>query len=86
MRYDAHRPLGHPEAAGWVLGALDEAEAGAFGAHLWSCARCQAEVSELEAVAKALDRPVPAAEPPPGLEARALAAVRQASQARQPAR
>ena len=76
MRYDTHRPLGHPEVAGWVLGALDEAEADAFGAHLWSCAPCQAEVSDLETVAKALDRPVPAAEPPPGLEARVLAAVR----------
>jgi len=76
MRYDAHRPLGHPEVAGWVLGVLDEAEADAFGAHLWSCAQCQAEVSDLEAVAKALDRPVAAAEPPPGLEARVLAAAR----------
>ena len=40
MPYDLHPPLGHPEAAGWVPGALDRAEAEAFGEHLWSCARC----------------------------------------------
>jgi hypothetical protein len=79
MRYDVHPPLGHPEVAGWVLGALDGAEAAAFGEHLWSCAQCQAATAEFEAVAKALDRPVPADEPPPGLEARVLAAVQQAA-------
>jgi hypothetical protein len=39
MPYDLHPPLGHPEAGDWVLGALDRAEAEAFGEHLWSCAR-----------------------------------------------
>lgn len=79
MRYDVHPPLGHPEAAGWVLGALDGAEAEAFGEHLLSCGQCRASASEFEAVARALDRPVPADEPPPGLEARVLAAVQLAA-------
>ena len=75
MRYDAHPPLGHPEVAGWVLGALDRSDSGAFGEHLRSCSRCQATVAEFESVAAALGRPVPADEPPAGLEARVLAAV-----------
>ena len=79
MRYEVHPPLGHPEVAGWVLGALDRAEADAFGRHVWSCAQCQAEAAEFEAVARALDRPVPTAEPPAGLEARVLAAVQHAA-------
>jgi hypothetical protein len=79
MRYEVHPPLGHPEVAGWVLGALDRAEADAFGRHVWSCAQCQVATAEFEAVAKALDRPVPADEPPAGLEARVLAAIQHAA-------
>lgn len=79
MQYDPHPPLGRPEVAGWVLGALDRAEAEAFGEHLRSCARCQAAVAEFETVAKVLDRPVPADAPPSGLEARVLAAVQRAA-------
>jgi hypothetical protein len=37
--------------------------------------RCQAAVAEFEAVATALSRPVPAGEPPAGLQQRVLAAV-----------
>jgi anti-sigma factor ChrR (cupin superfamily) len=79
MRYDVHPPLGHPEIAGWVLGALDRAEAEAFGRHVLSCVQCQAAAAEFEAVAKALDQPVPADDPPAGLEARVMAAVQYAA-------
>lgn len=75
MRYDMHPSLGHPEVAGWALGALDRPESEAFGEHLRSCARCQAAVTEFESVATALRRPVPADEPPVGLKERVLAAV-----------
>jgi hypothetical protein len=56
LRLAQDEGLTHSQIAGWVLGALDEAEAETIGADLWSCAQCQAEVSELEAVAKALGR------------------------------
>jgi hypothetical protein len=88
VRYDVHPPLGHPEVAGWALGALDRPESEAFGEHLRSCGRCQAAVAEFESVAAALSRPVPADEPPAGLEARVVAAVRHAAviPAEEPAR
>ena len=81
MRYDMHPPLGHPEVAGWVLGALDRPDSGAFGEHLRSCSRCQAAVAEFESVATALGRPAPADEPPAELEARVLAAVQRGAPA-----
>jgi hypothetical protein len=76
--YDTHPDLGHPEVAGWVLGALDPPDAEAFGEHLASCSQCQRAVAEFEAVARAFRYPVPDAEPPPELEAKVLASVQHA--------
>ena len=76
--YDTHPDLGHPEVAGWVLGALDPPDAEAFGEHLASCSQCQGAVAEFEAVARAFRYPVPDAEPPPELEAKVLASVQRA--------
>ena len=73
-----HPELGHDDAAGWALGALDPADAEAFEAHLRDCARCQVDVAEFEAMTRALKSPAPAVEPPADLEARTLASVRHA--------
>lgn len=65
----------YAELAGpWVLGLLDAAERREFEAHLESCAACQAEVRDAEAVAEALAEAVPQHAPPPDLRARVLAA------------
>ena len=56
----AQPELGHPEVAGWVLGALDRDEAGRFEEHLRSCGECQAAVAELEPVARMLLEAAPA--------------------------
>jgi putative zinc finger protein len=80
MPPDATHPgPGHPDAAGWALGALDPADADAFEAHLPGCAGCQAAVAESQAVTHALKAPAPAVEPPPDLGAKVLASVRHAS-------
>jgi hypothetical protein len=73
--------LAHPEVAGWMLGKLDPAEADGFRAHLARCPHCQAAVDELAPVGQALRRLPPAAEPPPGLEARTIARVQAAAEA-----
>ena len=73
--YDTHPALGHPEVAGWVLGALDPPHSQAFAKHLRSCKQCQAEVAEFATVASALEYPVPDDEPPSDLGARTIAAV-----------
>ena len=78
MPFDMEHALEHPDAAGWVLGALDPAEAQSFEDHLQSCAECQTVVAEFEAVAVTLGHPAPAAEPPADLEARTVAAVQYA--------
>jgi anti-sigma factor RsiW len=69
----------HPEAAGWVLGVLDPGDAIRFAAHLESCPECRAAVAELAPAAGLLKAAAPADLPPPDLEARTLAAVRQAA-------
>ena len=78
MAPDANPELGHHDAAGWALGALDPADAEAFEAHLRDCAECQAVVAEFEVMARALKAPAPAVEPPPDLGIRTLAAVQHA--------
>ena len=65
----------HPDAAGWVLGALDSDDAAAFETHLQDCAECQATVAEFQEMARVLKLAAPAVEPPPDLESRTLAAV-----------
>jgi hypothetical protein len=78
MPYDAQHALEHPEVAGWALGALDPDDAAAFGEHLHSCGQCQAQVAEFAPVARSLALAAPAAEPPPDLEFKTLAAVQYA--------
>lgn len=78
MPPDANRELGHPDAAGWALGALDPEDAAAFQVHLRDCAECQSAVAEFESMARALKSPAPAVEPPPGLEAKVVASVQHA--------
>jgi len=76
--YDVNHALEHPDVAGWVLGALDPADAAAFETHLGSCHHCQAAVAEFEPVARSLRLAAPAAEPPADLQARTVAAVQYA--------
>ena len=78
MPYDAQHALEHPEVAGLALGALDSDDTAAFGEHLHSCGQCQAQVAEFDRVARSLALAVPAAEPPPDLEFKTLAAVQYA--------
>jgi hypothetical protein len=81
MPADGRSDLAHPEAAGWVLGNLDPAEAEEFSHHLETCNDCQAAVAELAPVGQALRHLPPSLEPPPDLEARTLATVARAAQA-----
>jgi len=79
--YDMSHALEYPDVAGWVLGALDSADAQAFEAHLGSCEACQATVAEFEPVARGLRIAASAAEPPADLQARTIAAVQYAAMA-----
>ena len=63
MPPDTTPGLGHPDAAGWALGALDPADAEAFEAHLPDCAGCQQAVAEFGAITRALTSAAPAVEP-----------------------
>ncbi|MDQ2874883.1 MAG: zf-HC2 domain-containing protein [Actinomycetota bacterium] len=79
-RRDGSSRLGHPDVAGWVLGALDPDHAERFAGHLLSCEECRAAVSDLEPVARLLQNPVAGADtaavkPPADLEARTLTRV-----------
>ena len=74
---DTYPELGHPEVAGWVLGALDPGEAGRFEEHLRTCGECQAAVADLEPVARLLRQE----KPPADLQARTLASVERAASA-----
>jgi len=78
MPYDSQHALEHPEVAGWALGALDPDDTAAFGEHLHSCGQCQAQVAEFAPVARSLALAAPAAEPPPDLKFKTLAAVQYA--------
>ncbi len=76
-------PGPHPDAAGWVLSALDADDIVPFMLHLQSCAECRTTIDELRPVVQAMARPAPAVEPPADLGARTLAAVQQAARAGQ---
>ena len=67
--------LAHPEAADWVMGTLGPAQAEDFSRHLTDCLHCQAAVAEFGQLGQMLQHLPPAAEPPPGLEARTIASV-----------
>jgi anti-sigma-K factor RskA len=59
----------------WVLGALGEPDATAFGAHLEVCAACRREVDELQGVADILPMAAPQQVPPSALKDRIMATV-----------
>ena len=67
--------LAHPEAADWVMGTLGPAQAEDFQRHLTDCLHCRAAVAEFAELGQMLQHLPPAAEPPPGLEARTIASV-----------
>ena len=67
--------LAHAQAANWVLGALRPDNAVGFQLHLRGCPHCQAAVAEFGQLGQMLQHLPPAAEPPPGLEARTIASV-----------
>lgn len=69
--------VGLPDAAGWVLGALDPDDAECFADHLLTCADCRGAVAELEPAGQLIGMGAPA-----GLRAATLARVRQAASQR----
>lgn len=75
MPSEGRAEFAHPEAAGWLLGALDPAETDVFRRHLPGCAHCQAAMTDLAPARRALRGFSPPVNPPPGLEARTVAAV-----------
>ena len=75
MPPDGKADLAHPEAADWVMGTLGPAQAEDFPRHLTDCLHCQAAVAEFGQLGQMLQHLPPAAEPPPGLEARTIASV-----------
>ncbi len=64
------------DAAAYVLGALDAAEADAFRKHLEGCAVCRDEVDALERVVHALAETPPQRPAPAGLRRRVMDAAR----------
>ena len=75
MPPDSKADLAHPEAADWVLGTMGPAQAEDFPRHLTDCPHCRAAVAEFGELGQILQHLPPAAEPPPGLEARTIASV-----------
>ena len=75
MPPDGKADLAHPEAADWVLGTMGPAQAEDFPRHLTGCLHCRAAVAEFGELGQMLQHLPPAAEPPPGLEARTIASV-----------
>lgn len=69
-----------------MLGLLDPGDTVRFAAHLESCPDCRAVVAELAPAAQMLKAAAPADLPPPDLQARTLAAVRQAADEASPDR
>ena len=65
------------DAAAYVLGALDQAEAEAFCRHLEECAVCGDDVDALGGVAHALPMSAPQFPPPPRARRRLMRAVRE---------
>jgi hypothetical protein len=76
---DPDPEVAHPEAAGWVLGALGAGDAEWFAGHLPSCPDCRAAVAEFGPTARLLATAAPADLPPSGLQARTLAGVARAA-------
>jgi anti-sigma-K factor RskA len=68
--------LHRDDASAYVLGALEQDEHERFREHLASCARCRAEVAELQPVADELPASVAAMTAPKEMRARILATVR----------
>jgi anti-sigma-K factor RskA len=64
------------DAAAYVLGALDGAEAEAFRAHLATCAVCRDEVNAFQEVADSLPLVAPSQQLPRGLKRRVMTEVR----------
>jgi hypothetical protein len=75
MPPDSKADLAHPEAADWVLGTMGPAQAEDFPRHLTGCLHCRAAVAEFGELGQMLQHLPPAAELPPGLEARTIASV-----------
>src|ERR1017187_1248099 len=75
MPPDSKADLAHHEAADWVLGTMGPAQAEDFPRHLTDCPHCRAAVAEFGELGQMLQHLPPAAEPPPGLEARTIASV-----------
>jgi len=74
------------DAAAYVLGALDAAEADAFRKHLEGCAVCRDEVDAHERVVHALAETPPQRPAPAGLRRRVMAAARTQSTSSAPRR
>jgi hypothetical protein len=76
-------PGGRPEAAGWVLGALepdralDPEGAAWFGEHLLQCEICRTAVDDLKMTARMLQGTLFKGRPPASLQSRTLARIRQ---------
>jgi hypothetical protein len=79
VRADDYCAAGGPDAAGWVLGALDPGDAERFAQHLSSCRACQLTVAELEPAGRLLLATSPVG-PSARLAAATLARVRQRQQ------
>jgi anti-sigma-K factor RskA len=65
-----------PDAAAYVLGALEDDELQRYSEHMHNCSQCRAEVADLQVVVDELPMGVPAAAAPAGLRERILANVR----------
>jgi anti-sigma-K factor RskA len=74
------------DAAAYVLGALDSAEAEAFRDHLATCAVCRDEVNAFQEVADSLPLVAPPQPVPRGLKRRVMAEVRGDARASKTAR
>lgn len=64
------------DVGAYLLGALSELEAQAFGQHLARCADCRAELEHLRGASEALSGAVEPLSPPPELKDRLMRAVR----------
>ncbi len=84
MSGDLHQGDCGADAAAYVLGALEPAEANAFRAHLESCAVCRDEVSAFGAVVDVLPLGAPPQTAPRALKRRVMATVRTEARAAEP--